>query len=153
MDPQSKLWIYQANRLLTAVETETLKGRGSKFVQQWDAHGQPLSASFSVFYNRFVVIAVDEKTEAVSGCAIDRSVALMKSLGAELSVDFFDRMQVAYLENKEIVSCKMHDFWARRKANLVQDETLVFDNLVSNKADFDGAWQKPFAESWHAKMW
>jgi hypothetical protein len=47
----------------------------------------------------------------------------------------------------------IHDFWARRKANVVHDETLVFNTLAATLGELRSKALLPFAESWHAEMW
>jgi hypothetical protein len=46
---------------------------------------------------------VNEDIESASGCSIDSSVRFVKSLGAELNIDFFNRLNVLVIENQEPV--------------------------------------------------
>ncbi len=84
----SRLWIYQANRPLTADEKEYLTQGLKDLCDQWSAHGVPLRTSFALPFDRFVVLAVDE---GASGCSIDSSVRFLKGLQEKLGIDFFDR--------------------------------------------------------------
>lgn len=153
MNDNSRVWIYQANRFLSDQELEVISQRANEFVQSWSAHGNALAAEVHVLYKRFVVFFVDENQAQITGCSIDKSVALINELGSQFGVDFFDRMQILYRENNVIKESRMHDFWAKRKAELVNDETPVFNNLVKTKGEFDASWETVFGESWHASMW
>ncbi|MDG1158193.1 MAG: ABC transporter ATPase [Flavobacteriales bacterium] len=149
----SRVWVYQASRFLQENELLEIKKELMAFLSDWNAHGTRLSADARLVYDRFVVLMVDESQAMASGCSIDKSVALVKSWEQRFGLDFFDRMQILYKEGEEIKEQRMHDFWAMRKALLINDETIVFNNLVSNKAEFESSWEVPFKDSWHSKMW
>lgn len=149
----SRVWVYQANRFLQENELLEIKKDLMAFLSDWNAHGARLSADAILVYDRFVVLMVDESQTMASGCSIDKSVALIKSWEERFGLDFFDRMQILYKEGEEIKEQRMHEFWAMRKALLINDETIVFNNLVSNKAEFESSWEVPFKDSWHSKMW
>lgn len=151
--PSSRVWVYQANRFLNEAEVKKMHSDLHEFLNDWNAHGAKLSADAALVYDRFVVLMVDESQALASGCSIDKSVALVKSWETAFGLDFFDRMQILYKEGNKIKEDRMHDFWAKRKALLVNDDTIVFNNLVKNKAEFETLWEVPFKESWHASMW
>lgn len=149
----SRVWVYQANRFLSQTELMKITADLRDFLGEWNAHGAKLSADAVILYDRFVVLMVDESQAMASGCSIDKSVALVKSWEQSLGLDFFDRMQILYKEGNEIKEDRMHDFWAKRKALIVNDDTVVFNNLVKNKVEFETLWEVPFKDSWHASMW
>jgi hypothetical protein len=94
LHPSSKLWIYASNRALTSTEMEWLNEQLISFTQDWASHGNNLTARAEVVNPFFVIFAVDLSKEEASGCSIDKSVRLMKELGKELNVDFFNRLNV-----------------------------------------------------------
>lgn len=149
----ARIWVYIANRPLSNEEVEEARMLLGHFLNDWTAHGAALTAAANVFYNRFIVISVDEEKALASGCSIDKSVHFMKSLGETLNVDFFDRMLTPYLENEIIQCVGLHQFWALRKAGVVSDETIVFNPLVKSLGEFRHQWMIPFKDSWHAEMW
>ena len=148
----ARVWIYQADRVLSNAEQEEISVFLNRFVTDWAAHGQALAAGFAIEKDRFIVLAVDENQAAASGCSIDSSVAAIKEIGSKFGIDFFNRQLVAYLENDEILVRQLHDFWALRKAGVINDETVVFNNLVKNIDEFNTSWILPFGKSWHAEM-
>jgi hypothetical protein len=66
-------------------------------------------ASGSVLMNQLVVLAVDQDVMNASGCSIDSSVRLMKQLGTELKVDFFNRLFVLISKESEIKRVHFQD--------------------------------------------
>lgn len=153
LSDDSKVWIYQADRVLNNSEVSAISKELENFLADWSAHGAALEAGGEVLHSRFVVIAVDEEKALASGCSIDKSVHFMKLIGEKYQVDFFNRMLTVYEENGELLACQLHEFWARRKAGLINDATVVFDNLVKNLGEYKRAWKTTFEKSWHAEMW
>jgi hypothetical protein len=99
----SRVWLYVSDRPFDATESNYIQDALSDFTQnKWTTHGTKLMASGSVLMNQLVVLAVDEEVMNASGCSIDSSVRLMKQLGTELKVDFFNRLFVLISKESEI---------------------------------------------------
>lgn len=148
----SKVWIYQSNRTFSAKEITEINELGQQFVTAWNAHGQKLSASFDLLYDRFMVLMVDENEAHASGCSIDSSVGFIKKIEQQYQVNLMDRMNVAYISNDEIATTHLHQMQNLIAEQLIDDETIVFNNLVSTKKEFISHWKTPIKSSWHAKM-
>lgn len=147
----ARTWVYQSSRELTEDEAATVRNLANAFAKEWKAHGQLLKAEADVLYNRFLVMMVDEDAAHASGCSIDSSVAFIRSLQARLNVDFFDRLQLAYLApdgSVRLVHVSQLDT-ACEQAELTAD-TVVFNNMVTSKAELSSNWRIPLAESWAA---
>ncbi|MGH1339156.1 MAG: hypothetical protein ACRBFS_23770 [Aureispira sp.] len=150
---EARIWIYQSNRALTATEAEQANQRLELFVKQWLSHGKRVQAWASLLHQHFLVLMVDEEQEAPSGCSIDSSVALVKELGQAFGIDFFDRMMFTYVQKDGQVTTADRDTFANLYAqNQIDEDTLVFNNLVNTKAAFENTWKVPLKESWHANM-
>ena len=94
MNPDSKLWIYQANRELTPTEIDWIQEQLNAYTEDWAAHGNQLHAAGFVLESHFVALAVDSSQAVASGCSVDNSVRFIKDLGKELNVDFFNRLKM-----------------------------------------------------------
>ncbi|MGC4033963.1 MAG: hypothetical protein QM754_19965 [Tepidisphaeraceae bacterium] len=148
----SRLWVYQANRKITASEKEILEAGLMDLCSNWSAHGTPLQTSFVLRYDRFVVMAVNEAVHGASGCSIDSSVNYLKSLQSELGLDFFDRSQVAFIDGQEIFAYPFSSIKTLIANQTLSSETLSFDNAVSTKADWEKLWVVPVKKSWMARF-
>lgn len=148
----SRVWIYQSNRILTDAEVSKANELIQGFLPQWKSHGKDLAASIETLHNLFIVVTADEGVEAPSGCSIDSSVKLVKEIGVALNVDFFDRLVISYLQNDKIELNKMFRFQEKLKSGELSADTIVFNNLVENKAKFESAWMVPVKESWHKQL-
>ena len=143
----ARIWIYQANRTLQANDALAISDFLTPQIQDWSAHQQPLLASFKIIENRFVVIAVDENESLPSGCSIDKSTHWLQQLGAKLNIDFFDR-SVAYLEDETIKTLPVNAIKAAVLENQIEPNTLIFNNLIKTKAEFESSWKVSASESW-----
>ena len=92
--PDSRIWIYQSDRLLSETEQLWLQEQINNFTENWASHGSQLKASGVIFNAFTVLLAVDTSHADSSGCSIDKSVHFIKEAGKELGVNFLDRMNV-----------------------------------------------------------
>lgn len=148
--PQSKVWIYQSDRAFTDTEASEIQNILNQFTDQWKAHGHPLHAKGEVLYNYFVVFIVDESAANATGCSIDASVRVVKEIEQKYKVDLFNRFNMAYRGTDDhIVVSSKEDFETLINIKAVGPDTIVFNNMVQNLADFENKWEVPFKESWH----
>jgi hypothetical protein len=99
----SRVWLYLADRKLDATEAHFLNEKLKLFLDSWVAHNKKLTCDGTLLFSQYLILAVNEDVESASGCSIDSSVRFVKSLGQELNVDFFNRLNVLVIENQEPV--------------------------------------------------
>ncbi|QTD37141.1 ABC transporter ATPase [Polaribacter batillariae] len=148
----SRVWIYQSDREFTTNEMAVISKKAKDFINQWTRHGDDLKGSFTIKYNQFLVLAVDESFNNVSGCSIDSSVRFIQELEKELKVDLMNKMNVTFKDDKHINLVKLHDFQQFAKEKKITSETIVFNNMVNSKEDFENNWEVPAKESWHKRF-
>ena len=149
MTSNARVWVYQANEELNAAQVIIIEQESQKFIEQWTAHKQTLKGSCKVFYNRFVVIAVDESFNQVSGCSIDASVHFLQALETALQIKLFDRTQQAFwTTDKKLNTLSIKNIKQQIAEGTIQADTLVFNNLVDNMAELQSNWQKEAKNSW-----
>ena len=148
----SKIWIFQSNRSLTENEQVLVKQQFSDFLSQWTAHGTELNAGFEMRYNRFLVVALDQQVNSASGCSIDSLVHFIQRLENKFSIDLLDKMNVSFKQGEFIAYKSLVDFKQLVKQKSVSLKTIVFNNLVVDKADYLQNWEVPASESWHARF-
>lgn len=148
MPASSRAWIYQANRSLNDGEVKVISEKLTKFCDQWTAHQVPLQTSYSIDHKRFVVLAVSEDTSSPSGCSIDGSVRVLKDLGQELNVDFFNREEIAFIGNNEIITYPMRDLKRLFAAGVLHENSIALNTLVPSLGEWMNKNQVRAGESW-----
>lgn len=143
--PNSRVWIYQSDRPFTPSELPQIDKKLIAFCKNWSAHNIPLKSSYQL-HKWFICLFVEEQVQAASGCSIDTSVEFIKTLSKDLNVDFFNRMNIAFLENG-LVQVKPLNVLKP----LFSEEMIVFNNLVTTKSEYESQWQIPLKASWLAR--
>ena len=141
----ARVWIYQSNRAFDSDEKADIEKQLIDLCNNWNTHGTALHCSFQI-HDWFICLFVDESMQDASGCSIDSSVAVIKSIAKQYQIDFFDRMNIAYLEGENTQVLPLPKF-----KQILSSETLVFNNLVKTKAEYESQWKIPISDSWLAK--
>jgi len=149
---ESKVWIYQANRSFTEQEIEEIQAKLDEFLENWTAHGSDLESGYLIKYKRFIVIGLNQNLNKASGCSVDASVRFIQELEKEYGVDLLDKMNVSYKQGEFIAYKTLTDFKKMAKEKAVSKNTIVFNNLVTNIAEFNENWEVPASESWHNRF-
>ena len=149
---ESKVWIYQSNRKFTDQEFSEIATALENFLENWAAHGTSLEASYEMKYNRFIIIAVNQENQMATGCSIDASVQFIQDLEKKYSVDLLDKMNVTFKLGEHIAHKPLTEFKKMAKDKAVSGNTIVFNNLVNNLAEYQESWEVPAQDSWHSRF-
>jgi len=149
---ESRVWIYQANRSFSAEELQEIQTKLDVFIENWAAHGSDLKAAYTLKYKRFIVLGLDQNTNAATGCSIDASVHFIQQLEKDYNVDLMDKMNVSFKQGEFVAYKTLIDFKKMAKDKAVSKNTIVFNNLVNNVAEFKENWEVPASESWHSRF-
>ncbi|MDG1721038.1 MAG: ABC transporter ATPase [Bacteroidia bacterium] len=148
-----RVWIFTSNRKLTTREVDEINAKFDVFCKDWSAHGSQLKASFQIFNNQILVLGADEDFEPASGCSIDRSTAIFQEIDQTLKIDLFNRLNLAFKENDEIIIVRMADIQSAYDLKKITDSSTFFDNSVNTLQDIRIRWKMPFSKSWaYAKI-
>lgn len=148
----SRVWIYQANRSFSDSELEDIAHKLNEFITNWTAHGADLKAGYEIKYKRFIVLAINQEFNKASGCSIDASVHFIQELEKAYQVDLMDKMNVSYKQGEFVAYKTLSDFRKMAKDKAVSKNTIVFNNLVNNIAEYKENWEVPAQDSWHSRF-
>lgn len=148
----ARIWIYQSDRSFSDAELSEVEQQLALFIDKWTAHGSELQAGFEIKYKRFIIIGLDQSHASASGCSIDSSVHFIQSLEQNYNVNLMDRMNVSFKQGEYITYKPLKDFKKMAKDKAVSKDTVVFNNLVTNKQEYLEHWEVPAQDSWHARF-
>jgi hypothetical protein len=134
---KSKLWIYQADRFFTPEEEVKVNEILTNFVQNWTAHQHPVAGRFRIEHHLFISLESSEVDTQVSGCSIDSSVKMIKQIGEEFKINFFNRNNIAFIKHDEVMISSFSGFQLLLDTKILNKETKVFNNLVSSSDDLE----------------
>ncbi len=145
---KARVWIYQADRKLSEKDVELIEQEGKLFSQEWTAHSQALKASIVVKHQQFIIISVDESQAMASGCSIDKSVHFVQLLEKKLAVNLLDKSKIALFIEGEVFLVPLSGLKEKITQGKINEESLVFNNLVGNIDSFNNEWLVPAKKSW-----
>lgn len=147
----ARVWVYQLDREMTDLEKSKIETVMKDFCGQWQAHGAPLRTSFQIEHKHFLILAVDENAGNASGCSIDGSVRVLKELGTQLNIDFFDRTKAAFMIDNKVQLHPIVNLKDLFITGALNGSMPTFDNLVATKSAYLKNWQVPIAQTWLSK--
>ena len=148
----SRVWVYQSSREFLENELDIITTKIESFIAEWKRHGEGLKASYEIKYNQFIILAVDEAYNQVSGCSIDSSVNLMKQFENAFDLDLTNKLNVSFKNDNNINVVSLADFQNFIKQQKITANTIVFNNMVATKADLVSNWEVPVNDSWHKRF-
>ena len=146
----SRVWVYQSNRLLSIAEALEAEDLIKEFCKEWTSHGADVDAYGNLFFGQFLVLMADETRAGVSGCSTDSSVRFIKQLGEKFGVDFFNRTNLAFIVKEKIQLLPMSQLTYAGQNFFIDGDTLYFNNLVQTKKELEEKWIIPIKDSWLA---
>ncbi len=148
----ARVWVFPASRPLTDEERRRVLAETDAFIDQWTAHGVPLSAARDVRHGQFVFVGVNERAAGASGCSVDALVRRMGQLQSALGVELTDNAPVLFREGDRIERVPRERFAELAASGKVGPDTVVFDNTVQKVGDIrEGRWEVRAADAWHAR--
>lgn len=148
----AKVWIYPSNRKFYATEIPEIETKIKSFVENWKSDDEDFKASYQFLYNRFIVIVAETSQTTISTADIDASVAFILQLQNEYEVELLDRMNVCFKQGEFVQYKELKEFKKLLKNKALTGKSIIFDNLITNKNDFDNFWEIPIEDSWYKRF-
>lgn len=145
---QSKVWIYQSNRLFAMSEAFEMEDMLNNFIAGWKSHGAPVRGFANLFFGQFIIVMADESATTVGGCSTDSSVHLIQAIEKKFNVDLFNRQNLAFIVKDKIQLLPFSQLEYAVANNFINADTLYFNNTVLTKKELAEKWLIPVKESW-----
>jgi hypothetical protein len=141
----TRIWIYQSDKKISPDHQQIIFESLYSFTQQWEVHGTPMNTSFDIRFNHFVILAAQDQA---SGCSIDTSVRVMKTLGDKTGIDFFNRNRVAFKGETDVMLLALHELKPKAAEKVWDASTLFFNNVIGTKKQLDNEWIVQAGDTW-----
>jgi hypothetical protein len=147
LSDQSHVWIFGVSPALDEARGQRLLQKVDAFLDEWAAHGAPITGARQLVEGSFLLIAADEHREK-SGCSIDRMFGTLRALEQELGVTILDSGRIFYRDADGVRAVPRAGF--RQAATA---ETPVFDVTAETLGEVrSGQWERRAADSWHRQL-
>ena len=146
----SRVWVYQANRIFSLPEALAIEEILNEFAQQWKSHGVDVKGAAYLFFGQFIILIADETATGVSGCSTDSSVRMIKDIENRFGVNLFDRTTLAFVVKDKVQLLPLTQLQNAIDNGFVSGNTLYFNNLVQTKEELEAKWLLPVKDSWLA---
>ena len=148
----AKVWVYPSNRKFYTNEIAAIENKIKTFIENWKLDQEHFKASYQFLHNRFIVLFADDKNSALTNSDIDASVSFILSLQEEYEVVLLDRMNVCFKQGEFVQYKELKDFKKLLKNKAVTSKSIIFDNLITTKQDFENNWEISIQDSWYSRF-
>jgi len=150
---RARLWVFGADSPLSEEMRVRLLAAVDAHLAQWAAHGVPLVCARDWREDRFLAIGVDEAATGASGCSIDGLFRVLAVLQSELGTALMGGGRVYWRDRGGAVQRgDRADFTAAAARGEVRGDTPAFDTTITTVGEWRTAFEKPVAQSWHARL-
>lgn len=149
----ARVWIFASSRPLTAAEEKQLLEEVDGFLEEWRAHGEPLTSARDWREHRFLSIAVDQRDAHASGCSIDGLYRVLKAAEQRLGTRLLGGGTIHFrAPSGEIEALSREDFANAAEHGEITRDTAVFDLTVGLVGEWHSGFEKSAGRSWHAQL-
>lgn len=152
LPPDARLWIFTADRSLSAADQDSLRDAIGRFVTQWTSHGRPVPGDVALAEDRFVLVAA-HLAGGVSGCGIDSLVHAVEQAGAALGIQWVDGLHIVFRDETGAVEVLPRPAFRQRvRDGAVTAETPVFVTTLDTVAALrESGLERPAGATWHGR--
>ena len=148
----AKVWIYPSSRKFYDTEIEEIENKIKNFVENWKSEDENFKVSYQFLYKRFIIFFSDDELSPVSNVDIYVMVSFILELQSDYEVTLLDKMNVCFKQGEFVQYKELKELKTLLKNKAVTEKTIVFDNLITNKFDFENYWEIPMEESWYNRF-
>lgn len=150
--PDSKVWVFVANRKLNEMEVQAIHQRLKDFCIKWVSHSDKLKAEGLIVGEALIILAVDNKMYSASGCSIDSAMRFIQGLEREFGIELLDRQNFAYVSDGKTELVQKSTLRSKMETGEISGSTPFYNPLVSNYQELQEDFLKPMDSFWMKNM-
>jgi len=143
LSENSKVILYPSSRKFYPNELEELHSKIKNFLTDWTE----FSATYKIEYNRFLVFFLEENA-VVSTELLDNLALFIFQIEKDYEVTLLDKVNVCFKQGQYVQYQEMKKFRELIKKKSVSNKTIVFNNFIQTKHEFENEWEVLITESW-----
>jgi hypothetical protein len=143
LSEEARVFLYPSSRKFYDNEIEKLELKIKNFIVSWSE----FSASYKIEYNRFLLFFITEDA-VITTELLDKLVQFILQLEKDYKVTLLDKVNVCFKQGEFVQYQDMKKFRDLIKKRSVSKKTIVFNNLIQTKDDFENNWEISISDSW-----
>ena len=148
----SKVWIYPSSRKFYPNEIVEVETKLQEFVENWKKDDEAFIASYKFLYKRFLVFTANDDKSVLTNLEVDSLVSFILELQSIYNIELLDKMNVCFKQGEFVQYKELKDFKKLLKNKAVTGKTIIFDNLITTKIEFENYWEVAIEDSWYSRF-
>ncbi|MDN3641962.1 ABC transporter ATPase [Lutimonas halocynthiae] len=140
---EAKVMIYPGSRKFFANEMPVLREQLDSFCSNLEG----IDICCKIEYDRFLIFMISEAT-ALDLDKQNLLVDFVLSLEKKFEITLLDKVNVCFKQGQYVQLKEIPAFKLLIKNKGVSKKTVVFDNMINTKFEYDESWEVPAGESW-----
>lgn len=143
LSEQAKVFLYPSSRKFYANELEELEVKIKNFLNNWTE----FSVTYKIEYNRFLLFFITEDA-LITTELLDKLAQFVMQLEQEHKLTLLDKVNVCFKQGEYVQYQEMKRFRELIKSKSVSKKTIVFNNFIQTKYEYENDWEVNITESW-----
>ena len=151
LEENAKTWIYPSSKKIYPKELEEFQNKVEEFLEHWQQEGQDIPCAYQLKYNRILVVITSSEFPLKTP-AINSLNTCITELEARFETVLMDKMNPCFKQGDYVQYKVLKSFKKLIKDKAVTKKTIVFDNMVHTKGDYEAYWEIPAEDSWYGHL-
>ncbi len=144
LSEEAKVYIYPSSRKFYNTEIENLHEKINTFL---DTIFTNYAVNYKILYNRFIILFISEE-KLIPTELLDKLAKFILSLETDFKITLLDKVNICFKQGEFVQYQEIKRFRELIKKRSVSKKTILFNNLVQNKHEFENHFEVPAEESW-----
>ena len=143
LSDEAKVFLYPSSRKFYDNEIEALEKKINDFLLNWT----DFSVTYKIEHQRFLLFFLEEEA-VITTELLDNLAQFIFQLEKDYNITLLDKVNVCFKQGQYIQYQEMKRFRALIKNKSISKKTIVFNNFIQNKWEFENEWEVPISDSW-----
>lgn len=145
LSENSRVFIYPGSRKFYEQEIDSLTTKLTQFCESMEG----VEMAFVIKYQRFIVFVVSDQTP-LNLDQQNSMVELIQEIEAEYEMSLLDKVNVCFKQGQYAQVKEIPEFKKLIRNKAVSKNTIIFDNMLHTKSEFETIWESEAKNSWIA---
>jgi len=143
-----RCWVYKFEKKIDSLQKKNLKKKLSIFCEKWESHNRPIWASFKIVSDYYVILFADDRSNNISGCAIDEQRQIINTIGQEMKLNIGTYIETGIFFNNKLFFLSQKEIKNNIENDKINSHSKIINITVKNKKEFEEKWILPINKSW-----